>query len=157
MAVRNVLTEFDSHIYDFGVAVPNEKVKFKFIYKGEDKLLGVKPSCGCTNLKLDGNEITGELTLASEVQYKALKAAHMLDENGNFWSIQGKVAVPLKSGLKPIPADKLVGEPIPQESKTFKVYLDDGEDMEIVDEDGIIKPNPNKLKAVLTIRGFVKI
>lgn len=141
--------------YDFGLAKPTDKVEFKFDYNGEIPLQGTQAQCGCTNVKTTPDGITGVLSLATAENYRA--HTHIVDENDMVWKLQGKFAIPADPRLKPVPAKEVNGKPLPSESKTITVYLDDGEDFKTIDENGVIRDNPNKTKLMLTIKGFISV
>lgn len=50
---------FDKLIFDSGTQRAGESVPFSFEYNGDRQISGVKGSCGCTNVSLNGNKITG--------------------------------------------------------------------------------------------------
>lgn len=45
-------------IHDFGEVKPKQLLKAEFEYLGTLKIIDVKPACGCTTSKTDGNKIT---------------------------------------------------------------------------------------------------
>lgn len=155
---QEVLSKFkDGPVFNFGISKPSKVIPFSFEYEGEEKIQCLKASCGCTDLKLDGNKITGKLSLSSAEQYKSRAYAHVIDAEDRIWRIQGKIAVPVNSSeLKPVPAEVLKGKPLPMETKTFSVYFDDGQDFNVIDKNGTLKPNKDKLQVALTIQGYIR-
>ena len=55
------INDFDTQEYSFGEVVEGEKVSFEFNYLGSDAIAGVKGTCGCTDVSLEGNTIRGKL------------------------------------------------------------------------------------------------
>ena len=60
---------FDKMIYNFGQAVKDSSVPFSFTYTGEHKIESVKGTCSCTDLKVNGNVITGVVRVGSGDQH----------------------------------------------------------------------------------------
>ena len=52
---------FDKTVYSFGQAPKNSTISFTFQYNGNHKIESVKGTCSCTDLKIDGNTITGQV------------------------------------------------------------------------------------------------
>lgn len=50
---------FEKTIFNFGEAAKNSTVPFTFVYGGLHKIESVKGTCSCTDLKVNGNEISG--------------------------------------------------------------------------------------------------
>lgn len=143
--------------FDFGSASPNEKVDFEFKYEGEIPIQAVKASCGCTNLRVEGNTIKGVLSIGAEGQYSGQHSTHFLDKEDRVWRIQNNIAIPTDPRLKPVPLAQLQGKRLPMENKTFTVFFDDGEELNAIDENKVIRENGNKTKITLAIRGFIKL
>lgn len=53
--------EFEKDTYDFGSVEEGDPIVFEFTYIGNRQISGVKGNCGCTNVKIDGNKISGIL------------------------------------------------------------------------------------------------
>lgn len=154
LAVSNAM---DTLIFNFGTAKPEDKIPFEFNYSGDIPIAGVKPQCGCTDLKVDGNKITGILSLSNAVHYNTQPAQYIEDAQGVFWTIAGKWATPSDPRLQKVPATEIQGKKVPQERKSFTVVFDDGEDSETVDENKVIRANQNKLTLSLSIIGYIAL
>ena len=50
---------FDKTVVSFGQTPKNSTIPFTFNYNGEHKIESVKGTCSCTDLKVNGNVITG--------------------------------------------------------------------------------------------------
>lgn len=55
-------SEFDNYEYNTEEVLEGSDVDFSFNYIGQNKIIGVKGTCGCTNVQVDGNRIFGKLT-----------------------------------------------------------------------------------------------
>lgn len=68
--LRNATKEISgSHmIYQFDETPREETITFEFEYLGDDsELLGVRGTCGCTDVWIEGNKIKGNLRLMAAV------------------------------------------------------------------------------------------
>lgn len=153
----HVTNSFDTTIFNFGTANPDEKVPFEFNYTGEIPIFGVTAACNCTELKVEAGVIKGLLSLSNANYYNTQAAQYVQDENGVFWTVAGGWATPSDPRLQRVPAIQVKGKKIPQEKKTITVVFDDGQPRETVNENGVIVKNADKTELQLTITGFINL
>lgn len=90
------INEFDTYEYNFGEVVEGDIIKFEFNYTGSDKIQGVKGTCGCTDVNLEGNRIYGALSTEGLVGNVAKTVnVYFGDYARNFESING-ILIPNK-------------------------------------------------------------
>ncbi len=56
------ISEFNTYEYNFGEVIEGDTIKFEFFYTGQDTIEGVKGTCGCTDVNMDGSRIYGTLS-----------------------------------------------------------------------------------------------
>jgi len=160
--LEEVLGGFEFQTYHFGEGEAGTTVPFEFTYRGVIAIEGVKAGCGCTNVKVNDiseglQTVTGTLRLSKKEDIEKSYTPYVKDENGVVWQVKGQWAIPSDPRLGRVPAKEISGEKLPFMSKTIDVRFADGEPLEIVTDDKVIKPNANKAQATLTVEGFVKI
>jgi hypothetical protein len=54
---------------NFGVVAPGSKQDYSFTYLGSKKIKSTTASCGCTSSILEGNKVSGVLTLPTDYSH----------------------------------------------------------------------------------------
>ncbi len=122
------MVNFIQQTVDLGTILPNSKTVVVFPFDGDKQMLvDVIPSCGCTaNCKILDGYIEAEFTESDDNVRKNVK----------------DLETKFPSGLWPI-------------HKTLTVYYDDGKDLKITNENGLVF-NPEKKRETLTFMAKVK-
>lgn len=96
------ISDFDTYEYDFGKVDEGKEVSFQFNYLGNYQITGVKGSCGCTNVKVEGNKIVGTLN-TTNIKGSVSKTVYVYfgDHERQYESLNG-ILVPNKDSVTKI-------------------------------------------------------
>lgn len=68
-SIPEAIYDWDRKAIDFGWVAPGSTQKYSFTYVGNNKIISVMAGCGCTSAIVDGNTISGVLTLGKDFSY----------------------------------------------------------------------------------------